>query len=83
MIEMNIAELKAHLSDVIAQIRKTGEGVIIGRYGKPVAKLIPYEETPKPRKIGFAKHLSQTDMETLQEQVDADLDPETLEGFYS
>jgi len=80
---VNIADLKAHLSGVIAKIMKTGDPIIIGRYGKPVAKIIPYTETGKKRVLGFGKHLLMTNIPGLQEQVDEPLDPETMDGFYS
>ncbi len=54
---VNIAELKSHLSDVIAKVNETGTAVIIGKYGKPVAKLIPFSDGKKNRVLGFGKHL--------------------------
>lgn len=80
---INIAELKSHLSDVVAKVNETGEEVIIGKYGKPVAKLVPYvEEKPKRRKMGFAKHVTDVDAEKLRKQIDAPLDEEIMALFY-
>jgi prevent-host-death family protein len=79
---INIAELKSHLSDVIAKVSETGSTVIIGKYGKPVAKLTPYSEEEKDRSLGFGKHLMMTTTSNLQQQVDLPIDPETLEDFY-
>lgn len=79
---VNIADLKSHLSDVIAKVSETGATVIIGKYGKPVAKLIPFSEAEKSRSPGFGKHLVMTNIADLQNQVDEPIDPETLEGFY-
>jgi len=80
---VNIADLKTHLSDVIAKVMKTGDPIVIGRYGKPVAKLVPYTETEEKRTLGFGKHLLMTNVSGLQEQVDEPIDADTLDGFYS
>lgn len=80
---VNIADLKAHLSDVIAKITKTGDAVVVGKYGKPVAKIIPFTETEEKRSLGFGKHLLMTNILGLQEQVDEPVDGETMAGFYS
>ncbi len=79
---INIADLKSHLSDVIAKVNATGNPVIIGKYGKPVAKLIPFSVEEKSRNVGFGKHLVMTNISDLQHQVDEPVDTETLEGFY-
>lgn len=80
---VNTAELKAHLSDMIAKVSKTREEIIIGKYGKPVAKLVPFTEDNKTRIIGFAKHLILDDVSKVQKQVDAPTDIETTDEFYS
>lgn len=51
----NIHETKTHLSKLIERV-EAGEEIIIGRAGKPVAKLVPYkgEKTPV-RKPGYWK----------------------------
>jgi|TARA_R110000868_G_scaffold50130_7_gene160554 prevent-host-death family protein len=79
---INIAELKSHLSEVITKISQTGDEIIIGKYGKPVAKLVPFSEEVPERKLGFAKHLMFTEKSELQNQVDEPVDSETLENFY-
>ena len=79
---MNIAELKSHLSEVISKVNQTGKAVVIGKYGKPIAKIIPFTEEISERKIGFAKHLLVTELTELQDQVDSPTDDETLDGFY-
>ena len=79
---VNIAELKSHLSDVIAKVNETGTAIIIGKYGKPVAKLVPFSDGKKNRVLGFGKHLLMSDTSSLQQQVDQSVDPETIEGFY-
>ena len=80
---MNIAGLKSHLSEVVGRVNKTGEPVIIGRYGVPIAKIVPFEAEPKTRAVGFGKHLLMANADLLQQQADAPLDDETLNGFYS
>ncbi len=79
---VNIADLKSHLSDVIAKVNATGNPVVIGKYGKPIAKLIPFSVEEKTRNVGFGKHLVMTNISDLQHQVDEPIDTETLEGFY-
>jgi prevent-host-death family protein len=46
---VNIAEAKAQLSRLIERVER-GEVVLIGRYGRVVAKLVPPEGTPKPKR---------------------------------
>ena len=42
MVITNISEAKAQLSALIEQVR-AGKEVVIGKAGKPVAKLVPYD----------------------------------------
>jgi len=46
----NIFEAKTHFSKLVERAEK-GEEIIIGRSGKPVAKLVPYQE-PKGQRVG-------------------------------
>ena len=48
---INISDAKASLSKLIAQVLN-GEEVIIGKAGKPVAKLVPYTQDTSPRQLG-------------------------------
>jgi prevent-host-death family protein len=50
----NISEAKAQLSALIEKVL-SGEDVIIGKAGKPVARLVRYSENPKARKPGALK----------------------------
>jgi len=50
----NISEAKAQLSSLIEKVIR-GEEVIIGKAGKPVAKLIRYEPSREPRRPGALK----------------------------
>jgi len=47
----NISEAKAHLSALIERVR-AGEEIIIGKAGKPVAKLVRYERSENTRQPG-------------------------------
>lgn len=47
----NIHNAKTHLSKLIERVIE-GEEIIIGRSGKPVAKLVPYSPPRAPRKPG-------------------------------
>ena len=45
---ISITEAKASLSKLLEKVQK-GEDVIIGKAGKPIAKLIPYKLDNSPR----------------------------------
>ena len=51
---VNIHEAKTQLSKLIEKTKK-GEDVVIGKAGKPVAKLIAYKGESKPRNLGVWK----------------------------
>lgn len=46
----NISEAKASLSQLVEKVLR-GEEVIIGKAGKPVAKLVPYDQDSSPRDL--------------------------------
>ena len=48
----NISEAKANLSKLVEKVL-SGQEVIIGKAGKPVAKLVPYELESTPRELGI------------------------------
>ena len=54
MLIANISEAKAQLSALIEKVI-AGEEVIIGKAGKPVARIIKYENNPQPRRPGALK----------------------------
>lgn len=54
MIIANISEAKAQLSALIERVM-AGQEVIIGKAGKPVAKIVKYDPSEKPRKPGALK----------------------------
>jgi prevent-host-death family protein len=61
---VNIHEAKTNFSRLLAQVDK-GEEVIISKAGKPVARLIPFEEEPKRRLAGSGKSLKVRQYEFL------------------
>ena len=50
----NISEAKAQLSALIERVL-AGEEIVIGKAGKPVAKLVRYERVEGPRRPGALK----------------------------
>lgn len=54
MVVTNISEAKAQLSALIERVL-AGEEIVIGKAGKPVAKLVPFERPSRPRVPGALK----------------------------
>lgn len=50
----NISEAKAQLSALIEKVQ-AGEEIIIGKAGKPVARLVKYDNNRQPRRPGALK----------------------------
>jgi len=50
----NINEAKPHLPRLLEQVAH-GEEVIIAKSGKPIARLVPIDDSPSDRKPGIAK----------------------------
>ncbi len=48
---VNIHEAKTHFSRLVERAA-AGEEIVIGKAGKPMAKLVPYAATKEPRKLG-------------------------------
>ncbi len=51
MIEVNVHEAKTQLSKLLARV-SSGEEVVISRYGKPTAKLVPVQPPAGKRQGG-------------------------------
>ncbi len=49
---VNMNEAKTHLSKLIQETSK-GEGVIIAKAGKPVARRVPIRESKERRRLGL------------------------------
>ena len=54
MITVNIHEAKTHLSRLLEQVQ-AGRQVLIARSGRPVARLVPLADAPRPKKLGLLK----------------------------
>ncbi len=54
MAMKNISEAKAQLSALLERVQR-GEEIIIGKAGKPIARLIRYQGTSQPRRPGALK----------------------------
>jgi len=48
MEEIAISKFKATCLAVLERVRKTGEPILVTRFGHPVAKIHPPQEFPKP-----------------------------------
>ena len=54
MLQLNINEIKTHISATLARVEK-GETVIICKRNKPIAQIMPIEQKPvKKRPVGLA-----------------------------
>ena len=51
MTIVNMHEAKTHLSRLVERAAQ-GEDVVIAKAGRPVARLVPIDETDAPRKLG-------------------------------
>ena len=51
MDQVNVYEAKTHLSRLLNRV-EAGEEIIIGRGGRPVARLVPYERPGQVREPG-------------------------------
>lgn len=49
---VSIYEAKTHLSQLIAEVERTGTEVVIRRHNVPVAKLVPFRPVVQPRQLG-------------------------------
>ena len=55
-MQVNILEAKTDLSKLIHLLEsKREDAIIVARYGKPVARITLYQETPVSNRIGIAK----------------------------
>lgn len=51
---VNIHQAKTHFSKLIERV-ESGEEIVIGRAGRPVAMLVPYRGSDQPRTPGSAR----------------------------
>lgn len=71
----NIHEAKSQLSKLI-ESALAGEEIIIAKAGKPLVKLIPYQENKRPRVPGGWE-----DRVIMSEDFDDELPANILKGF--
>lgn len=74
---VNLYDAKTNLSRLVERAAG-GEEIIIAKAGKPRAKLVPYEEAPRKRRIGGQNLLGITYM---AEEWDGALPPEIQKFF--
>lgn len=72
--QVNIAEAKAHLSDLVRRA-SLGEEVVIAKDNRPLAKLVPIREESAKRRPGSAKG------QILAIADDFDATPEGFEDY--
>lgn len=71
---MNVHEAKTHLSRLLERVA-AGEEIVLGKAGRPVARLVPYRESRPPRQPGALEGRI-----WIAPDFD-DLDPEVLDAF--
>lgn len=52
MKKVNLHEAKTHLSRLVNEVCE-GEEIVIARAGKPVARLVPFIPSKRPRRLGL------------------------------
>lgn len=75
MTEVNIHEAKTHLSRLLARVA-AGEEVVIAKGGKPVARLVPFEQRAQDRVPGRERGRIR-----IAEDFDASLPEELQRAF--
>ncbi|TCU15226.1 type II toxin-antitoxin system Phd/YefM family antitoxin [Rhizobium sullae] len=76
MTQVNLAEVKAHLSELVQRV-EAGETVQILKRGRPVAEIVPIRKPKKPIEIEQLKALTAS-MGRSAEPVDSDAFIRTL-----
>jgi prevent-host-death family protein len=54
-MEIAAGQFKAQCLQLMDRVKLTHEEIIITKYGRPVAKLVPIEESPPSSFIGYMK----------------------------
>jgi prevent-host-death family protein len=75
MVNVNIHEAKTQLSKLLRRVA-TGEVIVISRSGKPIARIVPFSESHKPRPLGMDRGLYE-----VPDDFDAPLPDELLAAF--
>ena len=74
MIQVDILEAKANSSRLVRLIEtKQEDHIIVSRHGKPVLKMVSYNDAPIENRIGIAKGklLCPDDLDACNEEVAA------------
>jgi prevent-host-death family protein len=72
-MQVNLHDAKTHLSRYVEQALD-GEEVVIARAGKALVRLVPVDETPRKRELGFLQGSAVLDCELkadFQEDIEA------------
>ena len=69
---INIQEAKTHLSRYVDTVA-AGEELVIGKAGKPLAKLVPYKAPGQPRKLGVLEGQLTESPDAWSEETDLEL----------
>jgi prevent-host-death family protein len=72
---INVHEAKTHFSKLLARVER-GQEVLISRAGKPVARLVPHEATPRAPVFGADRGKL-----VVPEDFDQPLPDDVLEDF--
>jgi len=72
---VNVHEAKTHLSRLLDDVA-AGAEVVIAKAGRPVARLVPVETAPKPKRLGLLRGRIK-----VPEDFDAPLSPDELADF--
>lgn len=69
-MQTNISYAKANLSRLLEMVQR-GEDIIIAKAGKPIARMVPYDLTVRPRRGGIwqGKLRVSEDFDTLPKEV--------------
>ena len=54
MTTINVHAAKTHLSRLLEQVQ-AGRHFVIAKSGRPVARLVPLGETPRPKRLGLLR----------------------------
>ena len=75
MLVVNVHEAKTHFSALLARVA-AGEEIIIGKAGKPVARLVPYRDERQPRQPGGWETV------WISDDFDDELPEDVIDEFY-
>lgn len=75
MTTINTHETKTHFSQIIKRVL-AGEEIVVAKSGKPLVRIIPYEETEKKRAPGQLKG-----MITIEDNFDDPLPSDIMKAF--